>query len=63
MKKNVHKVERVVRIVAGLAILSLVFAGPKTAWGWVGLVPLATGVLGWCPLYALFGISTCGKNC
>jgi hypothetical protein len=63
MKKNEHTIERAVRIVTGLAILSLVFVGPKTAWGWVGLVPLATGVLGWCPLYALFGISTCGKNC
>ena len=63
MKKNVHKIERVVRIVAGLAILSLVFVGPQTAWGWLGLVPIATGVLGWCPPYALFGISTCGKNC
>ena len=63
MKKNEHKIERVVRIVAGLAILSLVFVGPQTPWGWLGLVPLATGVLGWCPLYALFGISTCGKSC
>ena len=63
MKKNVHKIERVVRIVAGLAILSLVFVGPKTAWGWLGLVPLATGILGWCPPYALLGINTCGKNC
>jgi hypothetical protein len=63
MKRNVHKIERVVRIVAGLAILSLVFVGPQTPWGWLGLVPLATGVLGWCPPYALLGISTCGKNC
>lgn len=63
MKKNVHKVERVVRIVAGLAILSLVFVGPKSAWGWLGLLPLATGILGWCPPYALLGISTCGKSC
>lgn len=63
MKKNVHKIERVVRIVAGLAVLSLVFVGPQTPWGWLGLVPLATGVLGWCPPYALLGISTCGKNC
>jgi hypothetical protein len=63
MKKNVHKIERVVRIAVGLAILSLVFVGPKTAWGWLGLVPLATGVIGWCTPYALFGISTCDKNC
>jgi hypothetical protein len=63
MKMNEHSIERVVRVVAGLAILSLVFVGPKSAWGWLGLVPLATGILGWCPLYALLGISTCGKNC
>lgn len=63
MRKNVHKIERVVRIVVGLAILSLVFVGPKTAWGWLGLVPLATGIFGWCPPYALLGINTCGKNC
>ena len=46
MKKNVHTIERVVRVVAGLAILSLVFVGPQTPWGWLGLVPLATGALG-----------------
>lgn len=63
MKRNIHKIERVVRIAAGLAILSLVFVGPQTPWGWLGLVPFATGVMGWCPPYALFGISTCGKNC
>jgi hypothetical protein len=63
MKKNVHTIERVVRVVAGLAILSLVFVGPQTPWGWLGLVPLATGVLGWCPAYTLFGVSTCGKSC
>ena len=63
MLKNVHKIERGVRIVAGLAILSLVFVGPQTPWGWLGLVPLATGALGWCPPYSLFGVSTCGKNC
>jgi hypothetical protein len=63
MTKNVHKVERAVRIVAGLAILSLAFVGPKTPWGLLGLVPLATGLAGWCPPYALLGIRTCGKNC
>jgi hypothetical protein len=61
MKQNVHNIERVVRVVAGLAILSLVFIGPQSAWGWLGLVPLATGITGWCPPYALFGFSTC-KN-
>lgn len=61
MKQNIHNVERVVRVVAGLAIVSLVFIGPQTPWGWLGLVPIATGLSGWCPPYALLGISTCKK--
>lgn len=59
---NEHPVERVLRVVAGLAILSLAFVGPKTPWGYLGLVPLVTGLLGSCPLYTLFGISTCGRK-
>ena len=56
---NVHPIERIIRIVIGLALLSLVFVGPKTLWGLIGLVPLATGLMSSCPLYTLFGISTC----
>ena len=59
MKQNVHNIERVVRVIVGLVIISLVFIGPQSAWGWVGLIPLATGIIGWCPPYALFGFSTC----
>lgn len=57
--KNEHMVERVLRIALGLAVLSLVFVGPKTWLGLIGLVPLVTGLVGSCPLYTLFGISTC----
>lgn len=57
--RNEHAVDRVIRVVAGLALLSLVWIGPQTPWGWVGLVPLVTGLVGSCPLYRLFGISTC----
>ena len=57
--QNEHKVERALRVVAGLVLLSLVFFGPQTLWGLIGIVPLATGLLGSCPLYTLFGISTC----
>jgi len=62
MKKNIGGAERIVRIIAGLAILSLAFVGPQSAWAYLGIVPLATGVIGWCPPYAVFGFSTC-KNC
>ena len=59
LPKNEHVVERVVRVLAGLGVLALAFVGPKTPWGYIGLVPLATGLLGSCPLYTVFGWSTC----
>lgn len=57
-----HPVERVVRVLIGLAILSLVYIGPKTAWGWIGIIPVLTGLTGLCPLYTILGISTCTKK-
>jgi len=59
---NIHPVERVVRGVVGLGVLSLAFWGPKSAWGYLGLLPLATAVFGWCPPYSLLGINTCRKK-
>lgn len=56
---NEHVVERALRVVIGLAVLALVVVGPKTLWGLLGVIPLATGLLGSCPLYTLFGFSTC----
>ncbi len=56
---NEHPVERVLRVILGLGVLSLAFVGPKSPWGYLGIVPLATGLLGSCPLYTLFGWSTC----
>ena len=53
MNTNIGPADRVLRIVVGIALLSLVFVGPRTAWGWLGLVPLATGALRFCPLYTL----------
>ena len=55
---NDHRIERALRVLVGLALLSLVVVGPKTLWGLVGLVPLLTGLIGSCPLYTLFGLST-----
>jgi hypothetical protein len=45
----------------GAVLISLVFIGPQTAWGWIGLVPLLTGLTGYCPVYAVFGWSTCRR--
>jgi Protein of unknown function (DUF2892) len=61
MNKNVGGIDKVLRIVAGLALLSLLFIleGNARWWGLVGIVPLLTGSLGWCPVYTPFGISTC----
>jgi hypothetical protein len=56
---NEHPIERVIRVALGLGVLSLAFVGPQTAWGYLGIIPLATGVLGSCPVYNLFGITTC----
>ena len=57
--RNEAKIERVIRVVAGVGLLSLVFVGPQTPWGWIGVVPIVTGLIGSCPLYTLLGISTC----
>jgi hypothetical protein len=62
MQVNVGTVERGIRVAAGLGLLSLIFIGPQTWWGLVGLVPLATGAFGYCPPYALLGINTCAKQ-
>lgn len=59
MKQNVGTIDRAVRIIAGVILIALVFVGPQTPWGWIGVVPLLTALLGWCPAYTLFGLSTC----
>lgn len=59
MKKNIHNVERAVRIIVGLGLLSMTVLGPQSPWFLVGLVPLTTGLVGWCPPYSLLGINTC----
>lgn len=59
MKQNIHNIERVVRILVGIGLTSMAFVGPANPWFFVGLVPLATGLAGWCPPYAMLGINTC----
>lgn len=59
MKTNVGGIDRLLRIVIGVALIALAITGTIGAWGWIGIVPLATGLFRSCPLYSLFGISTC----
>ncbi|BDX18165.1 MAG: hypothetical protein CMK85_11065 [Pseudomonadales bacterium] len=61
MKANVGTIDRVLRILAGVVLIALTLTGTIGLWGWIGLVPLATGVFRFCPLYPLLGINTCGK--
>lgn len=56
---NEGTVDRVLRVLAGIAVLSMVFVGPQSMWGLLGLIPLATGLAGSCPVYTALGISTC----
>lgn len=60
LKTNEGTIDRFLRVTAGVVLITLVFVGPKTPWGWLGIVPLATGLLGSCPVYSLLGINTCG---
>ena len=60
MTRNEGTVDRVVRVVVGLGILSLAFIGPKSAWAYIGIVPVLTGLIGYCPAYSLLGMNTCG---
>ena len=63
MKQNVGGIDRALRAIVGIVLISLVFIGPQTVWGWIGIIPLGTAIIGWCPPYALLGINTCGlKN-
>ncbi len=57
--KNEGTIDRTLRVIAGAALVSLVFVGPEASWGWIGVVPLVTGLVGNCPVYSLLGISTC----
>jgi len=60
--KNVGKIDRALRLIVGIVAIALVFVGPRTPWGWLGLIPLVTGLIGWCPAYRIFGLRTCGPS-
>jgi hypothetical protein len=59
MKLNVGGIDRILRIVAGLALIGLTLAGIIGVWGWIGVVPLLTGAFKFCPLYTMIGLNTC----
>jgi hypothetical protein len=59
MKVNVGSIDRILRVVIGLVLIALAFTGTIGAWGWIGIVPLATAAMGSCPLYTVLGLSTC----
>lgn len=59
MTVNIHKYERAARVVMGLSLISMAFIGPQSPWFFVGVVPLLTGLIGWCPPYQVLGINTC----
>lgn len=62
MRANVGPTDRAIRIVVGMVLVSLTFIGPRSAWGFLGLIPLVTGFIGWCPLYRMLGIDTCSRT-
>jgi hypothetical protein len=62
MTFNVGGIDRIARIVLGLVLIGLAATGTVGWWGWLGVVPLATGAIGWCPPYAMFGFSTCAMK-
>jgi Protein of unknown function (DUF2892) len=59
MKTNVGTIERVLRAALGIVLLAMTFTGAIGAWGWIGIVPLATAAFSFCPLYTVLGFSTC----
>jgi hypothetical protein len=62
MTSNVGGIDRMARIVIGRVLIGLILSGAIGVWGWLGIVPLATGAIGWCPPYAMFGFSTCAMK-
>lgn len=62
MTMNIGSIDRILRAVVGVVLIALVFVGPQTPWGWIGVVPLLTALVGVCPAYSVFGIRTCKRK-
>jgi hypothetical protein len=58
MRKNIGRIERIVRVVLGIVVVSLAFVGPRSSWAFLGIIPIVSGLIGYCPPYALLGIDT-----
>ena len=59
MTKNIHPIERVIRVVVGIVLTTMAFIGPANPWFLLGIIPVLTGLVGWCPPYQMLGINTC----
>ncbi|WP_028467796.1 YgaP family membrane protein [Neptunomonas japonica] len=62
MEKNIGSVDKALRVLVGLVLIALVFVGPQTAWGWIGVPFILIALFGWCPIYKVIGFSSC-KSC
>ena len=62
MKANVGGIDKILRVIVGLVLITLAATGMVGVWGWIGVIPLVTGLVGWCPLYRLLGMNTCPMN-
>ena len=61
MSTNMGTLDRVIRVIVGLGLLAIAFVGPQTPWGYIGIIPLVTALIGYCPAYRLIGFNTCTK--
>lgn len=62
MTNNIGSTDKMARIVVGALLIVLTLVGTIGAWGWIGIVPLATALIGWCPAYSIIGVNTCGTK-
>jgi hypothetical protein len=58
MNRNIGALDRILRVIVGVVLIAMVFVGPQTVWGWIGVIPLVTALVGFCPAYRLLGICT-----
>lgn len=62
LPQNEHAIDRILRVLVGVALMAIVFVGPQTPWGWLGAILVVTGLVGSCPIYTVLGLSTCSMK-